>query len=62
VGGLVALAGHLGLSVTAEGVETEDQALALRRLGCPGAQGFLYSPAVPADRLGEMLDTVFAHP
>jgi diguanylate cyclase (GGDEF)-like protein/PAS domain S-box-containing protein len=62
VGGLVALARHLELSVTAEGVETEEQALALRRLGCPGAQGYLYSRAVPSEVLGTMLDTVFPHP
>ena len=62
VGGLVALARHLALSVTAEGVETEEQALALRRLGCPGAQGYLYSQAVPPDILGAMLGDVFPHP
>ena len=62
VGGLVALARHLGLSVTAEGVETEDQASILRQLGCLGAQGYLYSRAVPADQLAAMLDTEFPHP
>ena len=62
VGGLIALAMHLGLSVTAEGVEREEQAAALRGLGCPSAQGFLYSGAVSAPQLTEILGTVFPHP
>jgi EAL domain-containing protein (putative c-di-GMP-specific phosphodiesterase class I) len=62
VGGLVALARHLELSVTAEGVETAAQALALRHLGCPGAQGYLYSGAVASEVLADMLGTVFPHP
>ncbi|TLF50750.1 EAL domain-containing protein [Halomonas urmiana] len=41
--------GHaLDLVVTAEGVETQQQAEILRRLGCDQAQGFYYSPALPA--------------
>ncbi len=41
--------GHaLDLVVTAEGVETVEQAAILRSLGCDQAQGFLYSPALPA--------------
>jgi diguanylate cyclase (GGDEF)-like protein len=39
----LALGRDLGLSVTAEGVEREEQAATLRRLGCPSAQGFLFS-------------------
>ncbi len=37
------------MTVTAEGVEHPDQAAILRDMGCPGAQGWLYSKAVPAD-------------
>ncbi|WP_163560333.1 GGDEF domain-containing phosphodiesterase [Halomonas sp. NO4] len=41
--------GHaLDLVVTAEGVETPQQEEILRQLGCDQAQGFYYSPALPA--------------
>lgn len=56
VDGMIALAKKLRLRVTAEGVEDLDQARCLRELGCPGAQGFLFSPAVPATRIGAMLE------
>jgi diguanylate cyclase (GGDEF)-like protein len=49
------LAVSLGLTAIAEGVETEEQAEALRRLGCPLAQGFRYSPAVPASEIARLL-------
>lgn len=38
---IVQLAKNLGLSVTAEGIETESQLLTLRALGCDRGQGFL---------------------
>lgn len=41
--GVVGMALNMGLKVTAEGVETQDQALFLRDLGCHEGQGFLYS-------------------
>lgn len=41
--------GHaMNLVVTAEGVETQQQVEILRQLGCDQAQGFYYSPALPA--------------
>jgi diguanylate cyclase (GGDEF)-like protein/PAS domain S-box-containing protein len=43
---VVGLAYSLGLDVVAEGVETEEQRALLADLGCPLAQGFLFSPAV----------------
>jgi diguanylate cyclase (GGDEF)-like protein/PAS domain S-box-containing protein len=45
---VLAMAASLRLGVVAEGVETRAQAAYLQRLGCGQAQGFLYSPAVPA--------------
>ena len=45
---IVGLAYSLGLDVVAEGVETEEQRALLADLGCPFAQGYLFSPAVDA--------------
>ena len=52
---LVQLAHRLGLSVTAECVETSGQADRLRRIGCDLAQGYLYSRAVRPERIPELL-------
>jgi diguanylate cyclase (GGDEF)-like protein len=46
---MVALGHRVGLSVTAEGVETRAQADRLRRLGCDLAQGWLFGRPVPPD-------------
>jgi EAL domain-containing protein (putative c-di-GMP-specific phosphodiesterase class I) len=43
VEGIVRLAETLGLSVVAEGIETQDDEVALADMGCPYGQGFLYS-------------------
>ena len=48
---IVTLAHELGLTVTAEGVETADQAQALRELGCDHAQGMFFGAPGPGDRL-----------
>jgi len=46
---VLTLANSLGMEAIAEGVETEAQAEALRRLGCPLGQGYLWSkPLEPA--------------
>ena len=55
VGAVVELGHALGLSVIAEGVETDNQLAHLRELGCDGAQGFLFSQPVPEGSVGEML-------
>jgi diguanylate cyclase (GGDEF)-like protein/PAS domain S-box-containing protein len=49
--------GHgLKLEVTAEGVETEDQAALLSEWNCDEAQGYLFSRPVPADELTALLE------
>ncbi len=40
------------MQLTAEGVETSQQAAVLAALGCDKAQGYFYSPPVPACRVG----------
>ena len=60
--GIVRLADSLGMTVTAEGVEDIGQAAFLRSAGCSGAQGYLFSAAVPAEQIGPMLSTRFTLP
>jgi diguanylate cyclase (GGDEF)-like protein len=63
VAAILSLAHALGLHVVAEGVETPLQANQLSALGCAVAQGFLWSPAVPADRVREFaVAGTAAHP
>jgi diguanylate cyclase (GGDEF)-like protein/PAS domain S-box-containing protein len=45
----------LGLSLTAEGVETQGQARLLAAMGCHTAQGYLYSPPLPAHEAEKLL-------
>jgi EAL domain-containing protein (putative c-di-GMP-specific phosphodiesterase class I) len=47
------------VSVTAEGVEQPEQAALLRLLGCPAAQGWLYSKAIPPNQIDPLLDTTY---
>jgi diguanylate cyclase (GGDEF)-like protein/PAS domain S-box-containing protein len=54
---MIQLAHRLGLSVTAECVETSAQAARLRRIGCDTGQGWLYSRPVAPDRISELLGT-----
>ncbi len=57
VGALVELGHALGLSVLAEGVETDAQLAHLRELGCDSAQGFLFSRPVPEDGVHALLQS-----
>jgi diguanylate cyclase (GGDEF)-like protein len=55
VAAVIGMAKAIGCTVTAEGVETEQQLTVLRELDCPRAQGFLFSLPVPAQELGALL-------
>ena len=44
----IVLAKQLGMRIIAEGVETVEQALFLRNMGCDHAQGFYYSRPMDA--------------
>jgi EAL domain-containing protein (putative c-di-GMP-specific phosphodiesterase class I) len=52
---IISLAHSLKLKVVAEGVEAEDQAQALQRLGCDELQGYLFSKPVPSMELLALL-------
>ncbi len=52
---IVLLAKTFGLRTIAEGVETEEQADLVQQLGCDMAQGYLWSPSVPASRLATVV-------
>ncbi len=52
---LVQLAHRLGLTVTAECVESAEQAARLARIGCDTGQGWFYSRAVTPDRIAKMI-------
>jgi len=52
---IISLGHALGLSVIAEGVETEQQREYLARLGCNIFQGYLYSMPVPVEQLEVLL-------
>ena len=45
----------LGLNVIGLGAESLDQVVLLRRLGCHGAQGFLFAEPMTAERIDELL-------
>jgi diguanylate cyclase (GGDEF)-like protein/PAS domain S-box-containing protein len=51
VAAAISMAGELGLSVVAEGVEDAGQHRELRELGCEVAQGFLYAKPQPIERV-----------
>jgi len=53
---IIDLAHGLGLTVTAEGVETEAQLLLLRDLGCDVAQGFFVAEPLTPDQVMPWLD------
>jgi EAL domain-containing protein (putative c-di-GMP-specific phosphodiesterase class I) len=55
VSAIVAIAGSLGISTVAEGVESETQVSQLEELGCEEGQGYLFARPVPAKNLAATL-------
>lgn len=53
---IISLGMGLGVTITAEGVETEAELSWLRAEGCHEAQGFLFSPARPNEDVKGLLD------
>jgi EAL domain-containing protein (putative c-di-GMP-specific phosphodiesterase class I) len=63
VRGIIALAQALGLGVTAEGIETADQAEQLRALGCEFGQGYYFGkPQPPQVLIGLLAGSTTADP
>ena len=58
VNAILALAKDLSIKVTAEGVETMEQATALKLRQCDDIQGFLISPAVAPSSIPALIDAV----
>jgi diguanylate cyclase (GGDEF)-like protein len=56
VSSILSLAYAMGKHVIAEGVERAEQAIALRRMGCEIAQGYLFSRPVDAAEIEQLLD------
>jgi len=50
------LSRSLGITTTAEGVETDEQLHCLLREGCHEVQGYLFSRPVPPEKVSELLD------
>jgi diguanylate cyclase (GGDEF)-like protein/PAS domain S-box-containing protein len=59
---IIELAGAIGISAIAEGVETKDQAAGLKMLGCEVGQGFYFSQPLTAGDFGELLARHFGSP
>ncbi len=57
---IVSLGQRLQMTVLAEGVETAEQLERLQALGCDLAQGFLFSPAVPAPEVARTRERVLS--
>ena len=55
IAGVIGISKALGCTVTAEGVETDEQLKALRALGCERIQGFLLARPLAPEALTELL-------
>jgi diguanylate cyclase (GGDEF)-like protein/PAS domain S-box-containing protein len=52
---ILGIATSLDITPLAEGIETQEQLLLLKALGCKLGQGYLFSPPVPAEQFAELL-------
>jgi EAL domain-containing protein (putative c-di-GMP-specific phosphodiesterase class I) len=55
---ILSMSHHLGIKVTAEGVETMDHLKILARRNCDEAQGFYFSRAVAANEFAAVVETI----
>jgi EAL domain-containing protein (putative c-di-GMP-specific phosphodiesterase class I) len=55
VDSILAMAAAMDYTAVAEGVETDEEAAILAERGCPAAQGYLYSAAVPPSEYRHLL-------
>ncbi|MGA2792847.1 MAG: EAL domain-containing protein [Roseiarcus sp.] len=55
---IMALAEGLGMEVVAEGIETNEQAVELRRLGCNFGQGYLFSKPLASSAAAALLEAI----
>jgi EAL domain-containing protein (putative c-di-GMP-specific phosphodiesterase class I) len=59
---IIGLADSMNMVVTAEGVETAEQAALLTSYGCAQAQGFLFAQPMSATALADLIDATEAVP
>jgi diguanylate cyclase (GGDEF)-like protein/PAS domain S-box-containing protein len=52
---IISLAHNLGMTVTAEGIETKEQLHRLQKMGCDYGQGYYFSPPVNAEIATELI-------
>ena len=55
IAAMIQMAHSLGKTIVAEGVETEEQLLRLKRLGCDTVQGYLLGRPGPAEQIEDLL-------
>lgn len=55
---IIAMSHSMGLTLVAEGVETQEQLDYLRSLRCDLIQGYFYSRPLPAEQIPEMIDNL----
>jgi diguanylate cyclase (GGDEF)-like protein/PAS domain S-box-containing protein len=60
VSAIVSMGHQLGLKVIAEGIEDEVQLQYMQKLNCNEAQGYLYSPPLPAEKFTDFVENYSA--